>query len=605
MFAALRRVAAPRIAGLAAGWDRVAALPPALLLAVLCSIFVGLSLWEMHDESVTTDELVHLSSGWTYLARGDFRLNTEHPILAKALAALPLQLMTLHWPTTDDWKLGRQWQFGFHFLFTSGNDADRILFWSRLFMLPWGLLLIASIYGIARPLFGPPGALVSAVLATFFPLFLGHAHLVTTDVPVAAMMLLSAWGFGTLADRPTLVRSLLCGVLFGVALMVKYSAVLLLPPMLWFLATRWIPPLWRSRRESGSTIRRDILVRTGSLLVVGAVSLMVIWVCYGFRYRAAREPGFELEWRFERTEHSAVGKTLATARRYRILPEAYLHGFWYMFENAQSRSAFACGLRSPVGWWWYFPFAFLVKTPVVALLLLLGGFIGALVRRADGPSPTHFLVIPTIMYWVITCAGNIMIGLRHLMPVFPMMIVLAGGTLARRDGGEPGPGRKAAMAALLALLGIEVLLAGPYYLAYFNAPSTAVAPPHEMLTDSNLDWGQDLARLRKWMDREGLPTIKLAYFGNDSCRYRHLKHERLMAANMYQQYEPEWAAAGPLQGGDWIAVGATNYSGVVLGENYDYYRLRLGDLKPTTTIGHSILVYHLPERWAPPPNVPR
>jgi hypothetical protein len=603
MLARLRCAAGFLADRLVAGWDRAASLPPAALLGILFVAFLGLSLWEMHDESVTTDELVHLSSGFTYLARRDFRLNTEHPLLTKAMAAIPLQFMKLRWPATDDWKMGRQWQFGFHFLFDGGNDAGRILFWSRLFMLPWGLLLIGSIYGISRSLFGPSGALFSGVLAAFFPMFLGHAHLVTTDVPVAAMMLVSAWSVQRLAERPALRESLIAGVLFGIALMVKYSAVLLLPPMLWFLATRWIPELWRSRPR-GET-GRMILRRAGSVLVAALVSILLIWICYGFRFRAAREPDFELEWRFERTEHSAVGRTLAAARGHRLLPEAYLHGFWYMFENAQSRTAFACGLRSEVGWWWYFPFAFLVKTPVAALLPMIGSFVWALLRRDPRSRGIHFLAVPAIMYWVIACAGNIMIGLRHMMPVFPMMIVLAGEWAVGRSGEEPGRRRKAALVALAALLVAEVLLAGPYYLAYFNVPSTSIAARQVMLTDSNLDWGQDLARLKKWMDRQGIRTIKLAYFGNDSCRYRGLSHERLMAANMYQQYEPEWKQADRMEGGDWIAVSATNYSGVVLGENGDYYRLQLGDLKPTATIGHSILVYHLPERWSPPYGIPR
>src|SRR5882672_7035942 len=462
---------------IAAGWDRVARLPSLLLLGTCFGAFFGLSFWEMHDESITTDELVHLSSGWTYLVRGDFRLNTEHPILTKALAALPLRLMDLHWSATDDWALGRQWQFGYRFLFTSGNEAGRILFWSRLFMVPWGLLLISSVYGIARGLYGPSAALLSAVLTTLLPMVLGHTHLVTTDVPVAAMMLLSAWGFLKLADRPTLGRCLGCGAIFGAALVVKYSAVLLLPPMLWFLATRWIPSLWQLRREGGKALVLSATRRAGGLLLVGAVAVLEIWLCYGLRYRAARDPGFELEWRFGRTEHSGVGKALAVARRHHLLPEAYLHGFGYMFENAQSRSAYACGLRSPVGWWWYFPFAFLVKTPVAALFLMIVGFILALTRRGDGQSSAHFLVIPVIMYWVVACAGNIMIGLRHMMPVFPMMIVLAGRVAVGARGEDPGLGRKVAIVGLLAVLGLEVLLAGPYYLAYFNVPSRAVASP--------------------------------------------------------------------------------------------------------------------------------
>ena len=584
--------------------DRLSEIRPLILLAGASVVFVSLSLWEMADESITTDELVHLSAGYTYLAEGDYRMNPEHPALAKILAAAPLMFMRLRWPAEDEfWRKGLQWQFGYKFLYQSGNDPDRVLFWGRVPMILWGLLLLGSVYVVSRQLFGPRGGFISLALVTFCPMILGHAHLVTTDVPIAAMLFLTATVFWLFAEGPSFTRAIVAGLVLGGALAVKYSAVMLGPALVWFLVVAWVKrakearqgiPTWRARLRTAS---RWIAL----LLVIGVVSVGVIWACYRFRYRASLDESFLFSWSFEGKESSAIGKAIAFARAHRLLPEAYLNGFGYMFENAQGRNAYVLGMHSKIGWWWYFPFAFLVKTPFPTLLLMAWGLWASLRRYGARLGPDYFLVIPLIIYWVLAIASSMNIGLRHVMPVYPIMATLAGGIPLETIPGRGGILAKRVVLGMLGLVACGCLVAGPYYLAYFNLPSTLAFDRHFMLTDSNLDWGQDLKRLKTWMDREGIARIKLMYFGNASPRHLGLHHERHHAANMYQAYEPEWKWTNEFKADDYVAVGATNYSGVVLGPLTDYYLKRLGPLKPIATIGHSILVYRLPEGFQWPP----
>jgi len=578
--------------------DRLAELRPWILLLGASIIFVTLSLWEMVDESITTDELVHVSAGYTYLAEGDYRMNPEHPALAKILSAAPLLLMHLRWPAeTEFWKKGLQWQFGYKFLYQSGNDPDLVLFWARLPMIFWGIVLLGSVYAVSRELFGARGAFISLVLVTFCPMILGHAHLVTTDVPVAAMLFLTATAFWRFAEGPSLGKAIVAGLVLGGALAVKYSAVMLGPALLWFLVVAWVKRARQTRGHAWTWKDRLCGASTWAafLLLIGTLSITVIWACYRFRYSASPDGAFQFSWSFESTKSSTIGKAIGFARAHRLLPEAYLNGFGYMFENAQGRNAYALGMHSKVGWWWYFPFAFLVKTPFPTLMLMGWGLWASLRRYGARLGADYFLVIPLIIYWVLAIASNMNIGLRHVMPVYPIMATLAGGVPLGELAGRTAIIANRLVSGALALVMAGSVFAGPYYLAYFNLPSTLVFDRHFMLTDSNLDWGQDLKRLKKWMDREGISKIKLMYFGNASPRHLGLQHERHHAANMYQSYEPEWKWTDDFRPGDYVAVGATNYSGVVLGKLTDYYLKRLGTLKPVTTIGHSILVYRLPE----------
>lgn len=575
---------------------RLEKIPSWALLSAAAAVFVALSLWEMSDESVTTDEIVHLTAAHTYLSSGDFRLNTEHPNLTKLLAALPLRALDLKEPTSDrHWVRGQQWQHAFLFFHQSGNDADRLLFWGRLPMLFWSLLLLGAVYALSRDLFGPTGGLVSLALATFSPMMLGHGHLVTTDVPVAALLLLVAAALRRLVEAPSAGRALAAGVLWGGALATKYNAVLLLPAFAWYLLTQLMQ---KDARPPRLWTRRDVGRWAGYLGLIAGASALVIWAVYRFRYAASPDPGFALDWSFERTRESAVGRALDLARRRHLLPEAWLHGFAFMFENAQARTAFALGELSPTGWWWYFPFAYLVKTPVSALLLTGAGFAAAF--RPERAARTSFLSIPLIIYGVVAMGSNINIGLRHVFPVLPLLFVLAGGLPYDALLSSPRRLLRGAVAAVLVLIPVETLAGAPYFLAYFNAPSTLFAARHDLLADSNLDWGQDLRRLKRWMDREGVYSILLGYFGNASPRACGLRHVRLVAANMYQDFEPEWTLTEEPKAGDWVAVSATNYTGIVLGPRAGHYKRLLAGLRPATVIGHSILVYRLPDGWKAP-----
>jgi hypothetical protein len=190
------------------------------------------------------------------------------------------------------------------------------------------------------------------------------------------------------------------------------------------------------------------------------------------------------------------------------------------------------------------------------------------------------------------------IGIRHILPVHPFMLILAGG-VAGVDAAAPWIRWKAG--AVSGLVGTAVagcLWAAPYFLAYFNLPSRAIAAPRFLLTDSNLDWGQDLGRLKKYMDRHGIPEVKLAYHGSASPRHLQLRHQVLPGLTWFTQYvrhEPEWKPAADLKSGDYVAISATSLVGLVLHDK-DFYLRSYGELEPVAEIGGSILLYRIPDQ---------
>lgn len=575
--------------------DRLSDLPPAVPLACSLLLFLILSIPALVEETPIFDEGTHLAAGYSYAAFHDFRLNPEHPPLGKLLSALPLLALDVRWPTSPEaWNQAQQYWYGFALYYQCGNDPDSLVFWSRLPTLIWGMLLLSSVYLVSRLLFGSRGGLISLVVATFCPSVLAHSHYVTTDLIVATLSFMAVVALWRALSGESLRWTAYAGVLLGGALGSKFTAVLLGPIVLLVAASCYFQePEEGSPSKSGVARLGEL---TGKLLLAGLIAFVTLWGIYDFRFSADPDGQYAFSWDYKVLESGATAAGVKFAREHHLLPEAYLKGFADVQQHSLTgHGAYALGLHSSVGWWWYFPFAFLVKTPLPTLLLMVAGLFAARKRSSPDRPAGEFLFIPLIIFWVLSISSNINIGIRHLLPVYPPMLVLAGGVAAFRSWETLLWVRRGAF-VLICASALSCLAEAPYYLAYFNFPSRLFFERHEMLADSNLDWGQDLARLKKYMERHGIDEIKLAYFGLASPRRLQLKNSILPAGNSYQSQEKEWKKADPLVAGDWVAVSLSNYIGIGGFDDKDYYVKLLGKLRPVTTIGHSIAIYRIPEK---------
>ncbi len=570
--------------------EGLSGLPIPLLLGSAGVLFLALSLPSLWGDSATADEPTHLLSGCRALRLGDFTFNPEHPPLAKILMALPSLAQGVRLPGEKD---------GYVLLYQCGNDPDRVLRWARVPNLLWGLLTLVLIYRIARELFGPKGAFVSLFLAALCPMLLAHCSLVTIDASVTAMTLLTIEVFRGLYGNLGIVRCFWCGIVLGLALSTKFSAVFLIPVLMW----SWLVAYIRRKRlvnAPGTPGIWDEALRVRTLgRVAGAVLLIsvtcgaLVWGMYGFRFRASPGDAHPFEWTFESSEGSTTKKLVLFARDHRLLPESYLYGYLYMHENSLRRRAYALGQYSEAGWAWYFPFAFLVKTPVGTLILIAAGMYASYRRLRLGTARDAFLLVPLIFYWVLAVNSNLNIGVRHLLPVLPLFLIFAGGVTIPPPRPTGPSWTSIAVLGLLTLSGVEAIANAPHHLAFFNPAARMAWNRHDMLVDSNLDWGQDLARLKRWMDRESIPSVKLSYFGNGSPRHLGLAHEILPGASMYRWYEREWKEAPPLRPGDIVAVSASNYVGALQDKDRDFFLRRFGTSRPLAVIGGSILVFRV------------
>ena len=574
----------------------------ALVVVLGLLVLVGLGLAGARDDSVTVDEPVHLASGWSYLATGDFRMSPTHPPLAKLVAALPLLWLKPHVDWSDaSWREPHQWRFGNRFLF-DWNDAERVLLPARFAMLGLSAVMAVAVFAWTRALAGDTAAALALLLCVTCPEILAHGRLATTDLPAALFFFLAVAAFERAARAASWPAVIGCGAAVGAACGSRHTGLLLGPVLLTLAAgcaaCRWPTRLglWR-RAENDVASRAETIGRLAAVLaIVGLVAWAVLWCLYGWRYAASLEPLAAFDWKRVQPSSPTIAATLDTLRGRRLLPEAYLYGFFDTLGRIDERRGYLLGSYSLTGFRWFFPIAFAIKTPLLLLAALASALLFA--WRALGARSIVFLTVPLLMYGAASVSAHVNLGLRYVLPIYPFLFVLGGvgfAELVRRSGRFGKPLLALAIACQLLTLG----RAYPDYLAYFNE-FVPPADAHRYLVDSSLDWGQGLKRLARVQKARGGEAVKLSYFGTGRPEYYGVRVATLLPSTM-RPFADTFQLF--VRKGDLVAVSATNLELLYLPRALRPLMSRLKQQKPLEPIGPEMFLYRAEFDWSLGPEL--
>lgn len=538
--------------------------PPAAVVAGLLLFFVVAGWLSLRGDSATSDETAHVGAGVSCLDTRDLRMNPEHPPLAKGWAALLPWALSRTKPdySGEAWRSADQWLFGFELLNGPLRDPARrdpraVLLPARGMMLVLGVALGLVVWAWSRRIWGEAGALVSLALFVLSPTMLAHARLVTTDLPAALGFTAAAWLFREALGRPSAARIAAAGAALAAALLFKFSAVLLGPILL--LAGGLFVAFGDG--ETGRATDRRRRFRTVLLVLLGAgvVAWVGVWAGYGFRW-AATGGGYSLPWAFREGLPGGLSPLVLSARDARILPEAWVFGLGAALQD-QVRLAYFHGEISPLGFRAYFPVAFALKTPPALVALSIAAIAGGAAlwkrRRVDA----IVLLSLFVVYAGTALASRLNLGHRHLAPLEPVLFIACGAIPALADR----PWKRIAAGLLVAGCVASWVAATPGYLSYFNFLAGGARGGARWLLDSNLDWGQDLARLAHWMERENVDRIHLAYFGTADPQAYGIRYDKVVFYSDFRPWEPT-VRPGP---GDLFAVSANLLHGLYLNHDRD------------------------------------
>lgn len=550
-----------------------------LVAVALLGLFLAQAAGNLAAQSPVVDEPSHIARAMAYWRAGDLRLQLGHPPLIHALAGLPLLLEPgVPQPANlPGWQPLSREEFNGHALWDEGRPTDRIVFLARWPVLMLAMLLGALIFRWAGERFGLQAGVVALVLFAFDPNLLAHSALMTTDIGVTFFILLAVYSFDRWARRPSLRWLVASGLALGLACAAKFPTIILLPVLI-VLA---LVAAWRAHRMRRAHRVRQTIIALAAMFAIGAV---VVWAAYRFEVGPCKPLSI-----------SVPAPTL-------------WNGLLRVKEREEEgRVAFLLGQISPRGWWYYFPVALAVKTPLPTLLLLGLAVVNSVIlafRPASRSNrgelgkkawSTLTLMLLPVLYFCIGLRTKLNIGYRHLLPILPFLFIWVSDFRL-----QAFPSRTPVSRLLLGLLGIW-LLAGsfsiyPYHLAYFNEIAGGPENGYRILADSNLDWGQDIKRLKTWLDMQGIGPAHLAVFtGSRPERYG------IQALALPGPYSPPDAFGfrrfAPAPGV--YVISASNWQGLRLDnpDTYDWFRRQT----PVARIGYSLFVYNVSrppaDRW--------
>ena len=510
-------------------------------VVLLLSTHLALAVSSLLQENPTIDEVAHLPAGVSYWQKGTFRLYHHNPPLAKLVAALPVVLARPNMTglyESKGWQDESQAWFGQRFALLNLTRYLELFDRARLVMPLFTVIGGLVVFAWSARLYGPVAGLLSLALWCACPNILAHGRLVTGDAAATALGVGATYLFWRYQHRPTWARAALAGLALGLSQLTKFSSVLLYG-------------LWPALAIARFVLERRGIGRLPGLpraLGQGAamVALSVLVIDLGYAFEGVGTPIGRLEFASRSltrpappgmTRPDSLNRILAEAWARRVnrfrgttlgslpspLPRHYLLGFdeqkletegipRHWFDSTAPRddsvvggySVYLNGTLQRTGWWYYYLATLAYKVPEGTwVLVVLSGVVLVASKRSRAPwaDEVALLAVPVAVLGAMSFLTDICLGLRYVLPLFPYIFIATGKVVPWASGLR---GLKRMLASALvggSLLATFVATATihPDYLAYFNWSSGGPDRGAEHLIDSNIDWGQDLVKLSRWL----------------------------------------------------------------------------------------------------------
>ncbi len=492
-----------------------------IIVSILLSILVFQAVSSLRIKSPTFDEPTNLLSGYLAL-KNDYSFGADHPPFLKSLAAFPLLFLEITPPEGlhSSFTRSQLIEIGSKFLFHPQHDVDQIVFLSRLPVVFLSCLLGIFVFLWAKTLYGNASGLFALTLYVFSPNILAHSRLIDTDFGATCFIFIACFYYWSYLSSPSFKRLCLTSLFLGVALVSKFSAALLFPIFFVILVVKLltekefklknllIPPSVESPQTNVKTFFIHFCV---PLIIV----TVVIFFAFGLNLNSL--------------DLYKKGLDQVNNIYFKQTPQLnYMMGYFFYEPSI------------------FFPIvAFLVKTPIPTLAFTLLSLL-ILRKNHDNLFNELSLIVPILAIFSSHFFDPEHTGVRRFLPIYPFIFVFVGRLASDTNILNLVPlKRKFAFAAITTLTLwyiISSIRIHPDYLTYFNEAAGGPKNGINYLDNSNVDWGQDLKRLKPYIDKEGINRIKLMYQGTALPSYYKIPAEPVSAEERENGPKPGYYA---------------------------------------------------------------
>lgn len=373
-------------------------------------------------------------------------------------------------------------------------------YWSQFFYARLSMFLIYIIFAfvllfLTKKLFGIKAALFSLILFCFSPEILAHGRLITPDLTLALFFFLFTFSFYQFIRQLDIRTSLAAGFFLGLALLTKYTALLLIP--ISFFSIFFYEIFFDKQKK--------FFERLKWLLVLYVIAVFIVNIGYGFS-------GFlQMPNKFKSNIFASYNRLPVINSTLRIFPKAYIQGVDWQLNESQKpwlNGNFFMGRWSQNGFWDFFFLTFLLKTPFPLLVLILVGLFFKARDFLKGQFKFNFLDF--LIFWEIfflflyfSFLNNLNIGFRYILMIYPLLFFWVSNIVNKKFKSK----KITIFYNFLLVFLIFWYVWGtvkihPYYLAFANELIGGPKNAWRYWADSTLDWGQDNERafdyLRKY-----------------------------------------------------------------------------------------------------------
>lgn len=470
-----------------------------LWLVFWAALSAAYCLTAAREQSCTFDEAFYLREGLT-----SFHTGSHWGLMRAGTTPLP---MDVQYGPIYLWEKAR----GQDFDVNNWDDFHTILPYARAMNLVfWGLLLLYGML-VARVYGGPWAGRFAVPLIATEPSLLGHASLATTDIAISALILVFIFHYVRGRDGGRWRRWVLPGLLFGLALTAKVSALTFVPLLMIALEVpRWYAAGVFARPAAGGRIRhvwRGVRPFVGDLIKVFLIGSAFLWGYCGTDWKP--QQSFVKEADKLPDDHPWKSEMTYWSRTLRVFPNAGEALAYQIKHNIRGHASVLNGVFFRRALWYYYPVALTIKLTVIVLGLLA---VLLVTRPRALATPVGLMALVLLLFSLNT---RVQIGIRIVFPLVVLLLLTLAVGLARATEAWQGRVRGGLLILLAGACCYPPLSAWPDGLRYGNELWGGTETVYEHLGESNYDWGQGLIDLEKWRVARGLPEPKVWYYGKD------------------------------------------------------------------------------------------
>jgi len=563
-----------------------------IILALIISLIVQ-GIIGINQNSVTYDETCFIGHGKAIFDTGYMRymLLMDHPPLSyyiNSIFLLPLKFDQSIWipPKTQGIEC---FDIGSKVLFHSGYEFKKILFVSRLPFIFLSVILAFYVLSWATQLYGIKSGIVALLLYSFNPTIIAYSGLAVSDFVMAMMIFIATYYFWKLMKEPCSKNLVLTGIFFGLAQLSKTTAILLIPLYVIIGLT--------------AVYKKEHKIKTKTLIkyffVIFIITFFLILAFHKFQFGTFNDtlpPGQYSEKARLELSKLPFSETLLFIYDKVPFPTPVFFGTigTVFYLSVQQSTGYVFGNLTD-GVVWYLPvISFLLKTSLPLLIILLALLIFHKKLPKKDIITYLSLIVPILLIFIILSNTNKMAGIRHMITIYPFIFVLASNIINIKVRKQKH--FKLAINILMFIYVLSTILVAPFYLSYMSLLGLGPNNGWKISGGIDIDWGQNLEGLKRFMEKNNIDKIKLSYFGSVDPNYYDISYE-YMPSPYFQPWDPDYAFyledryENCEERKGIMAISVTNLLNIHLVNKTCYNWLK--NYEPIEKIGHSIFIYDI------------